>query len=74
MSGTAYGSGTVLPPPPVKSPLQARFFVTVPMLFCIVPQLPVPMPVVKLSRVGLTPQQSATVVVVVLEVVVVVGA
>src|SRR5690348_1094352 len=37
-SGTAYGSGTVLPPPPVKRPLHWRFLVTVPALFCIVPQ------------------------------------
>ena len=59
-------------PPPVKRPLHARFLVTVPLLACTVPQLPLPMPVVKLNLVGLTPQQTARVVVVVLEVVVVV--
>jgi len=71
-SGTLYGSGTVLPPPPVKRPLQARFFDTAPVLSCTVPQFPLPTPVVKLRRVGPTPQHAcAMVVVVVLDVVVV---
>jgi hypothetical protein len=62
----------VLPPPPVKRPLHARFFVTVPALFCTVPQFPLPTTVVKLRRVGPTPQHAWTmVVVVVLDVVVV---
>jgi len=64
----------VLPPPPVKRPLQARFFDTVPLESCTVPQLPVPMPVVKFSSLGfgLKPQQLARVVVVVTGAVVVV--
>ena len=32
MSGTLYGSGTVLPPPPVYRPLHARFLLTLPLL------------------------------------------
>src|SRR2546425_5043561 len=74
MSGTAYGSGTLLLPPPVKRPPQARFLVTVPKLFCTVPQLPAPMPVVKFSSLGfgLKPQQPARVVVVVVVTIVVV--
>ena len=52
MSGTAYGRGTLLLPPPVKRPPQASCLVTVPKLFCTVPQLPAPMPVVKFSRLG----------------------
>src|SRR5436309_11500365 len=52
MSGTAYGSGTLLLPPPVKRPPQARFFDTVPLESCTVPQLPLPMPVVKLNPLG----------------------
>jgi len=46
----------------------------VPALFCTVPQLPAPMPVVKLSSFGFgeKPQQAARVVVVTLDVVVVV--
>jgi hypothetical protein len=60
-----------LPPPPVKSPLQARFFDTVPLLSCTVPQFPLPMLVVKLRRVGFTPQHAAwAMVVVVVDVVV----
>ena len=64
----------MLPPPPVKRPLQARFFDTVPLESCTVPQLPVPMPVVKFSSLGfgLKPQQLARVVVVVTGAVVVV--
>ena len=64
----------MLPPPPVKRPLQARFFDTVPLESCTVPQLPLPTPVVKLSSLGfgLKPQQPARVVVVVIGVVVVV--
>jgi len=50
--------------------------VTVPALFCTVPQLPAPMLVVKLSSLGFgeKPQQAARVVVVTLDVVVVVVA
>ena len=61
-------------PPPVKRPLQARFFSTTPALLCTVPQVPLPIPVVKLSSLGfgLKPQQPARVVVVVIGVVVVV--
>ena len=61
-------------PPPVKRPLQARFFDTVPLESCTVPQLPLPIPVVKFSTLGfgLKPQQPARVVVVVIGVVVVV--
>ena len=63
----------MLPPPPVKRPLHARFLVTAPVLVCTVPQFPLPMLVVKLSIVGFTPQHRfAIVVVVVLAVVVVV--
>jgi hypothetical protein len=62
----------VLPPPPVKRPLHARFFDTVPLAACTLPQFPVPTAVVKLRRVGFTPQHACTiVVVVVLDVVVV---
>ena len=55
----------MLPPPPVKRPLHARFFETVPLLVCTVPQFPVPTLVVKLRRVGFTPQHACTIVVVV---------
>jgi hypothetical protein len=61
-----------LPPPPVKRPLHARFLLTVPLLVWTVPQFPLPTSVVKLRRVGPTPQHAwAMVVVVVLDVVVV---
>src|SRR5437016_7337117 len=67
MSGTAYGSGTVLLPPPVKRPPHARFFDTLPFESCTVPQLPVPVLVVKFSLVGLMPQQGPPIVVVVVD-------
>ena len=61
-------------PPPVKRPLQARFFSTTPALLCTVPQLPLPIPVVKVSSlgIGLKPQQPTRVVVVVVVTIVVV--
>src|SRR5438093_1372163 len=75
MSGTAYGSGTLLLPPPVKRPPQARFLVTAPELICTMPQLPLPMPVVNESRMKLEVAQVhgwGMVVVVVVPVIVVV--
>ena len=74
MSGTAYGSGTLLLPPPVKRPPQARLFSVAPALLCTVPQLPLPIPVVKVSSlgIGLKPQQPTRVVVVVVVTIVVV--
>src|SRR5438046_3512782 len=67
MSGTAYGSGTVLLPPPAKRPPHARFFDTLPFESCTAPQLPVPVLVVKFSLVGLMPQQGPPIVVVVVD-------
>src|SRR5216110_262880 len=52
MSGTAYGSVTLFRPPPVKRPPQSRFFSTTPLVLCTVPQLPLPMLVVKLNPLG----------------------